>query len=524
MVLSTGAVQIPVLKKAMERDPTKTVQPVTMIEYENASLHIDLLRQHGDVDRAIYSAGLEYGPGVTRCVQGGIFEPGSELSDEYGFRKDVIRCLKRAKMPFLRFPGGPASSSYHWEEGVGARDRRKTTLNHATGWEEKNYFGTDEFFTFCKAVHASPLVVLNMATGTLDEALNWIEYMTGQGLTRYAEMRISNTGKRDPYELEYVALGSDVWSEDSLCAMTAAQYGAKAAQWSKAIKRIFPTVKLIGCGKDGLDDWDATVLRSLVQHVDLYSVSYFSGGSTYEEKVMAPAAADKVADIVSSLILQASIMNKVAVPPKICFGAWNCWDSRKGAGSKSAGHFTMTDAVATTCWLNMLVRQCATVRMACISNCVNTLGLLRTQTSGLAKQASWYPFQVFSEYMVGDSVQVGYVSKKHKGSTEPPWIKEASPLYWIDSSACYERDSGFLTICVVNRHPVDPFRVTIHLSLPDMTVHPRFEVVQITNEDPEAFNTLEEEKVKVRIAVDDWKGYIKVQKHSIQIVRIALKG
>ena len=47
-------------------------------------------------------------------VYGGIYDPKSPLSDEDGFRKDVIDALRDAKCSIVRWPGGCFSQAYHW--------------------------------------------------------------------------------------------------------------------------------------------------------------------------------------------------------------------------------------------------------------------------------------------------------------------------------------------------------------------------------------------------------------------------
>ena len=51
-------------------------------------------------------------------IYGGIFCPGNPLSDEDGFRTDVIAAMKELKVPIVRWPGGCFVSSYHWLDGV----------------------------------------------------------------------------------------------------------------------------------------------------------------------------------------------------------------------------------------------------------------------------------------------------------------------------------------------------------------------------------------------------------------------
>jgi alpha-L-arabinofuranosidase len=50
---------------------------------------------------------------------GGIYDPGSELSDEDGLRTDVLEAAKDLNVTLARYPGGNFVSNYHWEDGVG---------------------------------------------------------------------------------------------------------------------------------------------------------------------------------------------------------------------------------------------------------------------------------------------------------------------------------------------------------------------------------------------------------------------
>ena len=76
-------------------------------------------------------------------IYGGIFCPGNPLSDENGFRTDVIEAMKELKVPLVRWPGGCFASTYHWRKGVGPN--RLPVFDKTWGVEEPNTFGTDEF-------------------------------------------------------------------------------------------------------------------------------------------------------------------------------------------------------------------------------------------------------------------------------------------------------------------------------------------------------------------------------------------
>src|ERR1700760_704785 len=112
-----------------------------------------------------------------RCIQGGIFDEGSPLSDKEGFRKDVLKAVKDMNVPFLRWPGGNFSSNYNWRDGIGPRNQRPPRLEMAWGTVEDNRFGTHEFMDYVEQVGAEPYICLNLGTGTWTDAQQWVEYV-----------------------------------------------------------------------------------------------------------------------------------------------------------------------------------------------------------------------------------------------------------------------------------------------------------------------------------------------------------
>src|SRR5688500_11228138 len=70
---------------------------------QNARIKIDKDRIIGEISPLLYGNFVEH---LGRCVYGGIYEPGSPLSDEDGFRKDVMQAAKDLKVSLTRYPGG----------------------------------------------------------------------------------------------------------------------------------------------------------------------------------------------------------------------------------------------------------------------------------------------------------------------------------------------------------------------------------------------------------------------------------
>ena len=77
---------------------------------------IDPARPVGRLDRKVFGGFVEH---LGRCIYGGLYEEGSPLSDDRGFRKDVLGLLRELRLGVLRWPGGNFVSNYHWADGIG---------------------------------------------------------------------------------------------------------------------------------------------------------------------------------------------------------------------------------------------------------------------------------------------------------------------------------------------------------------------------------------------------------------------
>ncbi|GAI33441.1 unnamed protein product, partial [marine sediment metagenome] len=58
---------------------------------ESYRIKVDLERVIGKIDPNIYGHFIEH---LGRCIYGGIYEENSALSDENGFRKDVLKAVR----------------------------------------------------------------------------------------------------------------------------------------------------------------------------------------------------------------------------------------------------------------------------------------------------------------------------------------------------------------------------------------------------------------------------------------------
>ena len=114
-------------------------------EAAGTRIYIDSRRTIAPLDRNLFGSFLEH---LGRAIYEGIYDAGSPLSDENGFRKDVMQEVRQLGVPIIRYPGGNFVSGYNWLDGVGPKKDRPRVLDKAWNSIETNQFGTNEFMAW----------------------------------------------------------------------------------------------------------------------------------------------------------------------------------------------------------------------------------------------------------------------------------------------------------------------------------------------------------------------------------------
>jgi alpha-N-arabinofuranosidase len=419
-------------------------------------------RAIGTVDRGIFGGFVEH---LGRCVYGGLYDEDSSLSDEHGFRRDVLDLLRELRVSVLRWPGGNFVSNYHWTDGIGPRDERPARLELAWGDVESNRFGTDEFLHYCAELDADPYICLNMGTGTLSEALAWIEYCNATADTAWANRRRAN-GHQRPHGVRYWALGNEMYGDWQVGAMSAREYVAEATRWARAIRMVDPDAVLVSCGKDGWDDWDREVIDGLVSLVDLHSVHIYTGSPDYWTNVLQPHQAERAIRSTRALIQRAAYTQKVRRPPRIAYDEWNVW--YREASAPLEERYDISDALAVGTYLNIFVRNSDWVAMANIAQSVNVIAPIVTTPETVAVQPIYYPILLHAQAALDLSVDTyvdgGTIDITEGESKWPHRIADLGPFTLLDAAATTSVARDRLAVTVVNRAEHD---VTAELVLTD---------------------------------------------------------
>jgi alpha-L-arabinofuranosidase len=240
------------------------------VETSVTRIYVDPAQKIAPLDRKIFGSFVEH---LGRSVYGGIYEPGSKLSDPAtGFRKDVVEEMRKLHVPIIRYPGGNFVSGYNWLDGIGPKDKRPTVLDMAWNTIEPNQFGTNEFIQWCRAVNAEPLLRLNLGTGTAEMAAALVEYCNQEKGTKWSELRRQH-GIERAHNIKWWCLGNEMDGGWQIGHMPAREYGLKARDCANQIRMVDSSVQLVACGSSSplmatYLEWDREMLEECYDQVD----------------------------------------------------------------------------------------------------------------------------------------------------------------------------------------------------------------------------------------------------------------
>jgi alpha-N-arabinofuranosidase len=462
-----------------------------------AHIRIDIDRKLGSVDRRIFGNFIEH---LGRCIYGGVFEPGSELADENGFRADVLQAARGLRIPLLRWPGGNFVSGNHWTDAIGPSERRPRRSELAWHAEESNLFGTDEFIRYCRALGAEPYICVNMGSGSMDEAQGWVEYCNGTGDTYWANLRRAN-GSAEPYNVKLWGLGNEMYGAWQIGSTTAEDYVKKGRQFAAVMLLTDPSIELVSCGQWGWTEWDRVVLDGLAQFVRYHSIHIYTGSPDYYTNVLEPHKSDQALRICESLIERVRLTQKIDHPIGIAYDEWNVWyRTRRSQELRNAGleeRYDLADALAVATFLNIFIRHCRSVELANYAQMVNVIAPIFTRPDGMFLQTVYHPLRLYAEHVQALALDAFVDSPVLDVPDVAPEVGDLGPFQSLDVAATCDPAGREVCISVVNRQRDQA--VTARVEVYGRAFDGRLEIYEVNAADVSATNSFEQpELVGVR--------------------------
>ncbi|MCW5980844.1 MAG: alpha-N-arabinofuranosidase [Bryobacteraceae bacterium] len=416
-----------------------------------ARIKVDTERAIGDIDPLIYGNFIEH---LGRCIDGGVFEEGSKLSDANGYRLDVLEAAKKLNVTILRWPGGNFVSNYHWKDGIGPRDRRPRRLEMAWGTVETNRFGTHEFLQYAETMGTEPYICVNLGTGTWTDAQQWVEYVSSSQDTAMTRLRKQN-GRQEPWKVTYWGLGNEMDGPWQMGHRSADDYGKYALEAAKLMKWTDPKIKLIAAGSShfgqGIDwiGWNRTVLEHLKRHIDYLAIHRYVGNpdNDYYDFLTSSMDLDERIRTTEGVINAAMSGEPRSRRIYIAWDEWNVWYRARGPQQRGRRileeRYNLEDALVVATFLNSFVNHAHIIKMANMAQLVNVIAPMFTNDTGMFLQTIYYPLALFANNTKGRALKLFVDSPTYES-------RRFGPAPYLDASAGYE--DGMLVLNVVNRH------------------------------------------------------------------------
>ena len=414
---------------------------------------VNVKKKGPEINKNIYGHFSEH---LGRCVYEGLYVgEDSAIPNKNGMRTDVVEALKKIHVPVLRWPGGCFADVYHWKDGIGPKETRRRMVN--THWGsviDDNSFGTHEFMELCEQLQCEPYIAGNMASGTVQEMNEWVEYLNYDGDSDFAKLRAKN-GHKEAWNVKYFGVGNESWGCGGR--MYPEYYAHEFRRYQHYLrtyqnKRIYR----VACGPNADDyHWTDVVMKLAGECMDALSLHYYTVPRDQEKKRGAATGFDKkeyYQTIRKALAIDEIIKNHDSIMSKydpehrvgLIVDEWGTWYESE-PGTNPAFLYqqnTMRDAIVAAVSLNIFNQHADRVVMANLAQIVNVLqALILTEGEAMVLTPTYHVFDLYRGHQ-GAVLLDNYVETQMTGKEE-----EQIPNLQISAS---EGTDGVIHITLVN--------------------------------------------------------------------------
>ena len=441
---------------------------IIKISYSQNTIRLYSEKAKDTINKNIYG---HFAEDLGHCIYAGFYvgTENKKIPNKNGIRLDVIEALKKLKIPVLRWPGGCYADNYHWKDAIGPKDKRKQTENLSWGnVREDNSFGTNEFLDMCEMLGAEPYLAVNMGSGTVREASDWVQYVNHpNGSSNLTDLR-QQSGRTDPWNVKYWGVGNESW--DCGGHMTVDYYINQYRKYATFMTDYSNSAKLfriaVGPGTEDFK-WTEALMKDIPSRmVDGISIHHYSvidwskkGSATNfseEEYFKTMEQAYRMEKMISG---NSEVMDKYDPQKKIALvvDEWGGWyDSEPGTnGAFLYQQNTMRDAMIAGLTLNIFNNHCDRVRMANLAQCINVLqSVILTNEERMILTPTYYVMEMYNVHQNALMIPIEVDSKDY--------ILEGKKLKAISASASMDKN-GAVHISLVNIDADNQQEVDINL-------------------------------------------------------------
>jgi alpha-N-arabinofuranosidase len=426
---------------------------------------LDSAVQIAAVDPRVFGGFLEH---MGRCVYEGIYDPTSRHADEHGCRTDVLDALRALDMTAMRYPGGNFVSGYDWRDGIGPKASRPERVEKAWGCLESNQFGTDEFLQLADRMGWTPMMAVNLGTGTAEAAAELVAYCNDEVGSASGDERTAN-GHVSPYGVDLWCLGNEMDGFWQIGHCSPEEYARRAREAAAAMREVSPNIEVVACGSSDpnlphFPRWDRSVLSEFGPGLDHLSVHRYARNFARNTNRFLAFGARIDAQIAQLRAVIDDVAHRQGWDrtPTLSFDEWNVWyrtnvsmEIKRRLPARINGHaprlleevYNLEDALVVAEYLHAFIRNADIVRIANLAQVANVIAPILTKGDDLLIQSIYDAFRMFSKRRTGTSLRV-----HQRGPTYD--LRRTGTFPVLDVTAI--AGDGLLHVFATNRDLTDP--------------------------------------------------------------------
>lgn len=497
---------------------------------QNAKITVHPGFETGEISKQLFSAFMEP---IGTIVNGTMFNPKHPTADEQGFRKDFIEAVKESGLPAVRMPGGNFVSAWQWKDSIGPKENRKVHLDPAWHQYYSNEVGHDEYLSWAEKTGTTPLYTVNLGTGTMQDAMDIVEYTNHVGGTYWSELRKKN-GHEKPYGVKTWYLGNEMdgpwqlgsWSNNP------SGYGVMCNETSKAMKWIDESIKTAVCGSSApfmehFPQWDEAVLDQCYDTVDYLSIHHYHSAPPNDLKALLGGSLYYEDFINNEIAMCDFVAAKHRSPKKmmISFDEYGAMVRENSPLNPGYGRYNMARThyrfdpertyikhdpdnmkffefpgsdmlhlLANTSIQLALLRHADRVKIGCMTGGLGAIA--SSDHDHVWKAASYYAYTQLIEYAKGTSMQVSVDSQTYD---MPGYAIDDTSQYtgkegvnYIDAACAWDKDNNRVTVFAINRNEDSEYPLTVDVK--GFEGYKPVKHLETYSSDFDAKNTYEDEK------------------------------
>jgi alpha-N-arabinofuranosidase len=494
---------------------------------KKATITVHPLFEIGEISPRLYGAFLEP---IGTLVNGGMYNPKHPTADKKGFRGDFLDAIKASKLPALRLPGGNFISGWDWKDSIGPVGQRKSHLDLAWRQYYTNEVGHDEYLQWAEYAGTEAMYTINLGTGNINDAISIIEYTNHPRGTYWSDLR-GQYGHEKPYGVKTWYLGNEMDGPWQIASWekNPRGYGILANETSKAMKWVDPRIETVACASSSpflahYPQWDLDMLEECYESVDYISLHHYHsaaegdygallGGVCFFEdyinteialcdfmqtKLRSPKKMMLSFDEYGSHIRPLAQLHPGRDPHNLYAVHYSFDPSRNyirhdpdsmDFSRRFAQDGTIVSALAGASVMLAFLRHADRVKIGCMTRGLQVLAA--ANHDHVWKSCGYYPFTQLMRYGRGVSLRTvtqcdtfdipGYaIDDNSQYSTH-------EGVGFIDTAAAFDKESGELTVFVINRNWEDSNDVEIQV--PGFDGYRFVEHIQLSSDQLDTKNT-----------------------------------